>query len=354
MKKENGTFSVNVGGSEAYKTQPGTHIQISVIVPVMDEKENLEELYRKIKKTLGQMKCSHEIIFIDDGSTDGSLELLNTIVWKDGHVRVISFRKNYGQTAAIAAGFKYAHGGIVIAMDADLQNDPADIPLLVARINDGADVVSGWRKNRKDDTFKRKVPSIVANIIINKLIAGTGVHLHDYGCTLKAYRKEVVQNLKLYGEMHRFIPAFAAWLGVRVDEVVVRHHPRKRGSSKYGLSRIPRVIFDFIIVRFFADYLTKPIQFFGKIALFFSSAGVFLSLLLLLAMFFFGWGINFNTFLLIGLFSVILSVQCISVGLLGEIHVRNYFELQDKDPYVIREIIEQPENSEVDMIVRSI
>lgn len=343
MKIENSSFSVNAGGSEAYKSSSESHFRISVVVPVFNEKENLEELYLKLSNTLSLMQCSYEIIFVDDGSTDGSLNLLDTIAWEYEEVRIIAFRKNYGQTAALAAGFKYARGTIVVAIDADLQNDPSDIPALVAQIDDGADVVSGWRKNRKDDTFKRKVPSIVANCIINKLISGTGVRLHDYGCTLKAYRREVVQNLKLYGEMHRFIPAFAAWLGVRVDEVVVRHHPRKAGESKYGLSRIPRVIFDFVIVRFFSDYLTKPIQFFGKIALFCTSAGALLGLFLLLGMFFFEWGVNFNTFLLIGLFSVVLSVQCISVGLLGEIHVRNYFELLEKDPYVIREIIEYPQ-----------
>ena len=315
---------------------------LSVIVPVHNEEGNLDELYIRIDKTLKKTDKISEIIFIDDGSNDNSGNILKQIAKHNANVTLIIFRRNYGQTAALSAGFKYAKGSIIIPIDADLQNDPEDIPILVKQIENGADVVSGWRKNRKDDNFRRKIPSIIANKIINKLISGTGVFLHDYGCTLKAYRCEILHNIKLYGEMHRFIPAFAAWFGVKVDEVEVQHHPRNSGVSKYGLSRVTKVLFDFIIVRFFSDYMTKPIQFFGKIAIFCTSFGLVLSFFLLIGLLYFKWNININSFLIIFLSTIVLSVQCITIGLLGEIHIRNYFEFLNKDPYVVREIIVKP------------
>ncbi len=338
---QNDGFSVNHRHKEPEEQINGTCCYISVVVPVYNEKDNIGELYSRIHDSLEQLGKTWEIIFIDDGSNDGSCAEMEQIATENLHVRLIVFRRNYGQTAALAAGFKYAKGEVIIPMDADLQNDPADIPLLLERIENGADVVSGWRKNRKEDVLKRRIPSMVANRIINYLISGTGVYLHDYGCTLKAYRKGVLRNIKLYGEMHRFIPAFAAWLGVWVEEVEVRHHKRTSGHSKYGLSRISNVLFDFIIVRFFADYMTKPIQFFGKIAMFSTSAGMLLSVLLAAGKFILGWDIGINSFLLIFLFTVILGVQCVTIGLLGEIHIRNYFEILDKDPYVIRNIVEK-------------
>ncbi|MBU0973566.1 MAG: glycosyltransferase family 2 protein [Proteobacteria bacterium] len=337
----NDGFSVNHKNKQTGKPILKDQYYLSVVVPVHNEEGNLEELYDRIHESLEKISGPSEIIFVDDGSSDGSTCMLEKIAKQNDHVRLIIFRRNYGQTAALAAGFKYAKGKIIVPMDADLQNDPGDIPLLVGKIEEGADVVSGWRKDRKEDTLRRKIPSMIANKIINKLISGTGVSLHDYGCTLKAYRREVLQNIKLYGEMHRFIPAFAAWLGVRVDEVEVKHYQRSSGVSKYGLSRITRVLFDFVIVRFFADYMTKPIQFFGKIAIFCTSAGMALGGFLFLGLVWFDWNISFNSFLTIFLFTVILSVQCITIGLLGEIHIRNYFELLDKDPYVIRNIVEK-------------
>jgi len=204
------------------------------------------------------------IIFIDDGSTDTSLQKLTEISNTDERVKIIQFRKNYGQTAALSAGFKYAHGNVIITMDGDLQNDPADIPLLLEKMAEGYDLVNGWRKNRQDKNLSRKIPSKIANMIINKLIEGTKIQLHDFGCTLKAYKRGITKNIHLYGEMHRFIPVFAAWLGVKVAEIPVHHHPRIHGNAKYNLSRVPRVILDLLVVRFFSDSLTRPIQFFGK------------------------------------------------------------------------------------------
>jgi glycosyltransferase involved in cell wall biosynthesis/Flp pilus assembly protein TadD len=241
------------------------NIALSVVVPIMNEIGNLPILYDKILKVLSELKQRYEIIFIDDGSKDGSTKYLIELANKDYNVSVIQFRRNYGQTAALSAGFKYANGNIIITMDGDLQNDPEDIPVLLEKMAEGYDLVNGWRKDRQDKAITRKLPSTIANKIINYLISGTGIKLNDFGCTLKAYKKEIIKNIHLYGEMHRFIPVFAAWLGVRVAEIPVRHHPRIHGKAKYNLSRVSRVLFDFIVVRFFSDYMTRPIQFFGKI-----------------------------------------------------------------------------------------
>jgi glycosyltransferase involved in cell wall biosynthesis len=332
------TFSINHKCTFIRKNND-KKVHVSVVIPVLNELDNICELHRGLSTVLKKMGIGYEILYVDDGSTDGSLRLLKKIARQNPAVKIISFRRNYGQTPAMAAGFKYARGEIVVAMDADLQNDPRDIPSLVERIYQGADVVSGWRRNRQDDTLKRKIPSVIANWFVNKLISGTGVHLHDYGCTLKAYRREVVQNIKLYGEMHRFIPAFAAWLGVKVEEIEVRHHPRKQGNSKYGLSRITRVLLDFVTVRFFSDYMTHPIQFFGKIAMGLVSLGIFSSAFIGTLGYLLGWHIDLNTLVIMNLVTVIMGTQFIFLGLLGEIQMRAYFESQDKDPYYIREII---------------
>lgn len=316
----------------------GEACRLSVVLPVYNEQDNLAELAEQLHAVLTGLSLSYEVIFVDDGSGDDSLEVLTEIVsaWPEAHC--ISFRKNYGQTAALAAGFQHAIGEVVVAMDADLQNDPGDIPGLLREIDKGADVVSGWRKNRQDDTFTRRLPSVIANKIINRLISGTGVFLHDYGCTLKAYRGEIVRNLRLYGDMHRFIPAFAAWFGVKIVELEVKHHPRKAGRSKYGMTRIFRVLLDFITVRFFGDYLTKPSHFFGKVALLFFLFGC-LGTLALGAGKLFGLSVTLNSFLMVWLATLILMVQSISLGLLGEMHMRSYFEGQNKVPYTIKEII---------------
>lgn len=331
-------FKTQPAGADDTKADIADNMYLSVVLPVYNELANLAELTEQLRKVLADLALPYEVIFVNDGSNDGSTESLTQIVtaWPESYC--INFRKNYGQTAALAAGFHHACGSIIVALDADLQNDPRDIPQLLQEIENGADVVSGWRKNRQDDTFTRRLPSLIANRIINRLISSTGVYLHDYGCTLKAYRREVIQQIRLYGDMHRFIPAFAAWFGVKVVEIEVRHHPRKAGASKYGLSRIPRVLLDFITVRFFGDYLTKPSQFFGKVALLFFFFGC-LATLLLGGAWFMDLPVNLNSFLLVWLATLILIVQCISLGLLGEMHMRSYFEGQNKTPYTIREII---------------
>ncbi|HQB41831.1 MAG TPA: glycosyltransferase, partial [Candidatus Cloacimonadota bacterium] len=235
-------------------------IDISVVIPIMNERKNLPILYEKLVNVLGDLDQRYEIIFIDDGSRDGSTEYLRNLSLSETNVVLIQFRRNYGQTAALSAGFKYANGHIIVTMDGDLQNDPADIPKLLEKMAEGYDLVNGWRKDRQDKAISRRLPSMIANKIINYLIQGTRIQLNDFGCTLKAYKKEIVKNIRLYGEMHRFIPVFAAWLGVRVAEIPVKHHPRIHGTAKYNLSRVSRVLFDFLVIRFFSDYMTRPIQ----------------------------------------------------------------------------------------------
>ncbi|RTZ61357.1 MAG: glycosyltransferase, partial [Gammaproteobacteria bacterium] len=237
---------------------------ISVVIPVYNEEENLKPLYGELKEVLKSLPYEYEIIFVDDGSTDGSYEILKKLALEDKKVKVIRFRRNYGQTAAMYAGFQYAQGDVIITMDGDLQNDPHDIPKLLEKINEGYDIVSGWRKNRKDPFLTRILPSKIANWIISKV---TGVHLHDYGCTLKAYRKEVAKNFRLYGDMHRFLPAVAKSFGAKITEIVVNHRPRIHGRSKYGIGRTVRVILDIFLVKFLNDYLNKPMYVFGSTGL---------------------------------------------------------------------------------------
>ena len=313
-------------------------IGISIVIPVFNEEGSLIILYESLKQVLTRLGQNSEIIFIDDGSTDNSPYILTDISNKDSTVSVIKFRKNYGQTAAFAAGFKFSRGDVVITMDADLQNDPEDIPQLLEKMSEGYDLVSGWRRDRKDKTLSRKFPSFFANRIINKLIEGTQVKIHDFGCSLKAYKKGVVKNIKIYGEMHRFIPAYAAWLGIRVAEIQVKHHPRRYGQTKYGLERVGRVILDLITLRFFTGFKTRPLQFFGKIALFVTSAGSMLSIILFLLGYLTASGIDFQTFILMVLFSIMGGFQFIIVGLLSEIIMRGFLESQNRDEYVVEMI----------------
>ena len=314
-------------------------IGLSVIIPIKDEKENIPILYKEITDVLNELKENSEILFIDDGSIDGSGDALRDIAKNDNRVKIIKFRRNYGQTAAMNAGFKYSRGHVVITIDGDLQNDPADIPKLLEKMAEGYDLVSGWRKDRHDKLITRKIPSIVANKMINKLIEGTNVQLHDFGCTLKAYKRGVIKNIQLYGEMHRFIPVFAAWLGVKVAEIPVNHRPRKYGVAKYNLSRVSRVIFDLIVVRFFADYMTRPIQFFGKIAKKLLGAGLAAIILLFCASLYFKLNISINTLILLIAILFLSSLQILFAGLLGEIIMRSFFEGQKKDYYVVEKII---------------
>jgi len=314
-------------------------IEISVVIPVLNEEGSLLLLYNKLKNVLGGLGKNYEIIFIDDGSTDNSLKIMDEIAQKDSSVAIIKFRKNYGQTAAFAAGFKYATGDVIITMDADLQNDPEDIPKLLEKLSEGYDLVSGWRKDRKDNAITRKIPSWIANRIINKLIEGTKVKIHDFGCSLKAYKKGILKNLKLYGEMHRFIPAYAAWLGIKIAEIPVKHHPRQFGQTKYGLNRVGTVLLDLITLRFYTGFRSRPLQFFGKIAFAVWFISTVFSILLFISKFIFEWGVDFQTFLMMIMFSILGGMQFIIVGLIGEIVMRGFLEAQDKADYVVENVI---------------
>ncbi len=310
-------------------------MDISIVVPLYNEEENIEELHRKISDTLNKLPISYEVIYIDDGSTDSTLKILEKIQKTDSHVVVLSFRRNFGQTAAFSAGFDFARGEIVITMDGDLQNDPADIPKFIEAIKD-ADLVSGWRRRRKDPLISRRIPSVVANWIIGKV---TGARIHDYGCSLKAYRREVVKNLKLYGEMHRFIPALASWYGVKIKEIEVTHHPRYRGKSKYGIGRTVKVLLDLVTVKFLHSFSTKPLQFFGPIGLLFMIVGGAIVLYLALQKILYGISIGGRPLLLGGFFSVLIGLNFIGMGLLGEMIVRVYHETQKKPIYILKKIL---------------
>lgn len=312
---------------------------ISIVIPLYNEEENVQELHGNLKAVLDKNSLEYEILYVDDGSTDRTLELLQEIQSGDGHVIVLSLRRNFGQTAAFAAGFDYSRGDVIITMDGDLQNDPEDIPKMLEAIKN-CDLVSGWRKKRKDPFLSRRLPSIMANWLISKV---TGVNLHDYGCSLKAYRREVVKNLKLYGEMHRFIPAVASWYGVRIAEVETTHHPRKRGKSKYGISRTMKVVLDLITVKFLQSFSTKPLQFFGPIGLLSGLLGFLISLYLSLEKILSGQDIGGRPLLLLGALLIIVGIQFIGMGLLGEMMVRVYHETQKKPIYVIKKVI-GPEN----------
>jgi len=305
---------------------------LSVTVPVFNERDNLRPLYDKINAVLRTLQRPWEIIFVDDGSNDGSSAVLDELAAQDPSVKVIHFRRNFGQTAAMMAGVDFASGEIIIPLDGDLQNDPNDIPRLLAKLDEGFDVCSGWRKDRQDAAIRRNLPSRLANQLISVI---SGVHLHDYGCSLKAYRKDVIKGVRLYGEMHRFIPIFATWQGAKVAEIPVTHHPRIHGDSKYGLERILKVILDLIVVKFLHRYAMKPMHIFGGFGL--------LSLLIsgvagVIAVF---WRITGTAYLiqtplpLLSVMSFITGVMCILMGLLAELITRTYYESQGKQVYLV-------------------
>jgi glycosyltransferase involved in cell wall biosynthesis len=323
-----------------------SHSSISVVIPVFNEEANVPALARKLHDSLSTMGRVYEIILVDDGSSDASWGRLCEAATRHPHFRLIRFRRNFGQTAAMSAGIDAAKNDVIVTLDADLQNDPADIPLLLAEMekNDCA-VVSGWRKDRKDPFINRRLPSILANGLISNI---TGVHLHDYGCTLKAYRRDVLQGVRLYGEMHRFIPALCSWVGGDISEVVVTHHPRVAGLSKYGIGRTFRVILDLFTVKFLLRFTGGPMQLFGKIAFLFGGAGVLMLLVVLLDRLFLGGGAE-HLYLVKRPFWVItpfmlfaFSMQFISMGLLAEVQIRTYHESQDKRIYAVRETFESP------------
>lgn len=311
-------------------------MELSIVCPIYNEEESIPHLYNSLIQSLDKLGKTYEIILVDDGSKDRSFEELKKLQANDSRIKVIKFRRNFGQTAAMSAGFDYAEGDIIISMDADLQNDPEDFSKLIDKINEGFDVVSGWRKDRKDKTMSRKIPSKIANKLISKL---TGVHLHDYGCSLKAYKSNVIKNVYLYGEMHRFIPAICSMIGAKIVEIPVKHHPRKFGVSKYGISRTIRVVLDLITVRFLQTYMTRPIQIFGKLGLYSILMGLIFFVLTIFMKFKGTLNITGNPFFVISVFSWLAGLQLIVTGLLAEIQTRVYYEGQKKPIYVVDEVI---------------
>ena len=309
---------------------------ISVVIPAYNEEENIPILYDKLKKVLGSLGEDYEIIFIDDGSTDRTPEILKDLAQKDKKIKVIRFRRNYGQTAAIYAGFEHANGEVIITMDADLQNDPEDIPKLLDKMREGYDIVSGWRKNRKDPFLSRKLPSKIANWIISKV---TGVELHDYGCTLKAYRADIAKRYRLYGDMHRFLPALAKRFGAKITEMPVKHHPRLYGKSKYGIDRTIRVILDIFLVKFLNEYITRPLYVFGGIGFILFFSGTLFGLYLTILKLFFGQDIGQRPLLILSVLLILSGIQLISTGIIAELIIRTYYESKNERPYIIEETI---------------
>jgi len=313
-------------------------LDLSIIIPVFNEEENLPVLYKELKEVLESLRRSYEIIFIDDGSQDNSFGVLKEIQALDPAVKIIRLRRNFGQTAALSAGFDYARGEIIITLDADLQNDPHDIPLLLAKIEEGYDMVNGWRQKRQDNFLTRRLPSIMANRLISFL---TGIRLHDYGCTLKAIKRDVIKNIRLYGELHRFIPAVASSLGVTLTEVKVNHRPRRFGRSKYNLFRLPRVILDLLTVKFLLSYSTRPLQIFGLLGLVSGATGFFIALWLSYQRLILKISSANRPILLLAVLLMVIGVQFITLGLMAEIMVRTYHESTGKPIYHIREVIDK-------------
>jgi len=313
-----------------------TSVDISLVVPIYNEVESLPHLIESISQVMLPQNLSYEIICVDDGSTDGSTELLKNIAQNRQDLKAIIFRRNYGQTPAMAAGFQHSQGKIIISLDADLQNDPADIPLLLAKIDEGYDLVSGWRKNRQDNTLTRLIPSKIANWLIGQV---TEVKLHDYGCSLKAYRSEVLADLNLYGELHRFIPALAFIEGAKITEIPINHHARRFGQSKYGLSRTFRVLMDLLTIWFMKKFLTRPMHVFGSAGLMFIVAGFILGSYLTCLKFFLNQSIGDRPLLLLVVIFILSGVQLFSFGLLGELLMRTYHESQGRPIYRVREFV---------------
>jgi glycosyltransferase involved in cell wall biosynthesis len=307
---------------------------LSVVVPILNEEQSIPMLYQRLTDELEALGLPYEIITVDDGSRDRSFAILRDLALKDARLRVVRFRRNFGQTAAFSAGFDRSRGEVIVTIDADLQNDPADIGALLVKMNEGYDVVSGWRERRQDPFLNRRLPSMLANGLISRV---TGVALHDYGCSLKAYRAEVLHGIRLYGELHRFIPAIASWQGVAVAELPVRHYARQFGRSKYGISRTLRVLLDLVTVRFLLSYATRPMQIFGLLGLLSMLFGVLAAGYLTAIKFIQGVPIANRPLLLLAVLLIVVGVQFISLGLIGELIVRTYYETQSKTIYVVRE-----------------
>ena len=306
---------------------------LSVVVPIYNEVDNIEPLYARVCEVLDPLGLDLELVLVNDGSTDGSRSMLDSLAERDARVKVLHFVRNYGQTAAMSAGFSHATRDLVVTLDADLQNDPADIPALLERLDEGADVVCGWRKDRQDAYLTRTFPSKVANGLISWL---SKVHLHDYGCTLRIYRREYLQDLPLYGEMHRFIPIYVTWAGAEIVEMPVRHHPRVRGTSKYGLIRIFKVLLDLITIKFLRDFYVNPIYFFGYFGLLLFGGGAGSLGAAVFMKFYFGTWMHKNPFVIFSAMFFIMGLMMLMMGIIAEILIRMNFEIQKKPPYKIR------------------
>lgn len=311
--------------------------EVSIVIPIFNEEGSLEQLIERIVEILENYNLSYEVICIDDGSQDKSPKILSQLTQKYNNLKAILFRRNYGQTPAMAAGFKYAKGKIVVTLDGDFQNDPIDIPRLIDKLNQGYDLVSGWRKNRQDNTLTRLLPSKIANWIVGKV---TGVNLHDYGCSLKAYRSELIADMNLYGELHRFLPALAHIEGAKIAEIPVSHHPRRHGKSKYGLGRTFRVVMDLLTVFFIKKYLTRPMHVFGLFGLSSTILGILLGYYLIFLKWVLGESIGHRPLLILAVLLVLTGIQLLSFGLLAELVMRTYHESQKRPIYRIREIID--------------
>lgn len=309
---------------------------ISIIIPLFNEEDNVSRMYQELNAVSEASDLHCEFLFIDDGSVDNTVTNLLHAAENDNRVSIIKFRRNFGQTAAMQAGFDYAKGDVVVTLDGDLQNDPAEIPRMIEKLDEGYDLVAGWRKNRKDKVLSRKIPSMVANRIISR---ATNVELHDYGCTLKVMRRDVAKNIQLYGELHRFIPALAAELGVRIAEVPVNHRPRVSGKSKYGISRTFRVLLDLLTVKFFLGFSKRPLHMFGGLGIFSGGLGTLLLLFLSYERFIQGIPLGNRPILLLGALLVLVGLQFFCFGLLAEVLVRTYHESQQKKTYAVRQVL---------------
>jgi len=319
-------------------------VYLSIVIPVYNEEESLDYLRDALYDAMGEQPYSWQVVLIDDGSSDSSLEILERYAHEDPeHIIVVAFRRNFGQTAAIAAGIDHAEGEIIVLMDADMQNDPADIPMMLQKIDEGYDVVSGWRKRRKDTFITRTLPSRIANGLISWV---TGVRLHDYGCTLKAYRREVLTNFRLYGEMHRFIPAYAGYVGAKIIEVPVDHHPRRYGKAKYGLERTLKVILDLFVVKFLISYSNKPIYLFGGVGLGLIGFSFALLLFLIVRKLLTDVAVLTSPFFSTSIMLMIMGFQSMLMGLIAELLVRTYHEAQSKPTYTLRRVIQDEPKSE--------
>ena len=325
---------------ESEKMEASSDLSISIVIPVFNEEENLKLLQERLTVSLSKLGLDYEVIYVDDGSTDASFDLLQNAAEDDNSVKVVQLSRNFGQTAAIAAGVDHAQGKMVVLMDADLQNDPADIPAVLSKLQEGYDLVSGWRINRQDPWLTRRLPSRIANALISWV---TGVPLHDYGCTLKAYRQEIFSGFRLYGEMHRFLPAYAAQVGARIAEVPVTHHPRRYGKSKYNLKRTIKVVLDLLTVKFLSSYASKPIYLFGSLGLLLIGSSLAILVYLVLDKLLQQRSLIESPLLLMTVMLFILGFLSVFMGLMTELLIRTYHESQNKPTYVVRQVIHRQE-----------